>query len=305
MAMPDFLIIGAAKAGTTAVWQYLRQHPQVYMSPVKHPRFFAFEGETLDFHGPDPRTSGRPWAITDIDSYRALFDGVTGETAIGEASHSYLYIPKAAERIRHHAPDVKMIAILRNPVERAHSHFLNMAREGREPLTDFAQALREEERRVRDNWWPDFHYVQVGHYYPQVKRYFDLFEQDQIRIYLYEDLKNDSLGTMKDIYRFLNIDDAFVPDVRIRYKMSGVPKNKALYSLFMGLESVRPGVERLLPEAWYRRVLRTAIGLKNKNLHRPQLSPEVRECLTELYREDVLRLQDLLNRDLSHWLKIA
>ena len=125
MTMPNFLIIGAMRAGTTSLYHYLKQHPQVYMSPVKEPRFFALEGEK-----PDP---GRPTderlmnhSITDIEAYRALFQAVSKETAIGEASPLYLYSPKAPERIRHYIPDAKLIAVLRDPVERAYSHFLDI-----------------------------------------------------------------------------------------------------------------------------------------------------------------------------------
>ncbi len=155
MAMPNFLIIGAAKAGTTALYSYLKQHPQIYMSPEKEPHFFAFEGEQPNFGG----TAGKQeWlnrtVITDIETYRKQFQKVSREIAIGEASALYLYIPKAVERINHYIPDVKLITILRNPIERAYSAFLFQIRDELEPITDFAQALEEEKIRINKNWYP-------------------------------------------------------------------------------------------------------------------------------------------------------
>jgi hypothetical protein len=100
---PNFLIIGAAKSGTTALWHYLRQHPQIYMSPRKHTRFFAFEVEKPGFRRPVPKNPSVPCAFVNIDAYYTLYRGATNEMAISEASHSYLNRPKAPERVREHA----------------------------------------------------------------------------------------------------------------------------------------------------------------------------------------------------------
>jgi hypothetical protein len=308
---PNFLIIGAAKCGTTALWHYLRHHPEVYMAPTKHTRFFAFEVEEPDFRGPPPPMRGPaakntsvPYAITDIDAYHELFSGVAGETAIGEASHSYLYQPSAAERIRDYSPSMKLIAVLRNPTERAFSHHRQMVRDGREPIADFARALAEEEARIRDRWWPDFHYVQIGLYYAQLKRYFDLFERDQIRVYLYEDLNTRPNSVFQDIYRFLNVDDAFVPEATARYNASGMPKSKVLHSSLQKLRRVRPVAQRLLPSEHYNRLLRLGSTLHNKNLVKAKLSPELRRrVIEEYFHQDILELQDLIGRDLSFWLR--
>jgi hypothetical protein len=308
---PNFLIIGAAKSGTTAVWHYLKQHPEIYMSPTKHTRFFAFEVEEPSFQGPAPtmrgpagRNQSVPYAITDIDAYHALFDGATNEIAVGEASHSYLYQPQAAQRIRNYSPEMKLIAILRNPAERAFSHYRQMVRDGRESIPDFAQALAEEEKRVRENWWPDFHYIQTGLYYAQLKRYFDLFEHDQLKIYLYEDLNSDPLSLTRDIFRFLGVNELFTPQATARYNASGLPKSKILHSSLQKLRRTMPVAERILPKGQYRRLLRVGSSLHNQNLTKARLSPEVRRrAIEDYFREDILKLQGLLQRDLSAWLK--
>ena len=125
MIMPNFLIVGAAKAGTTALHEYLQQHPQIYMTPTKETNFLAFEGEVLNFHGPGDE-SLQDFSITDLKTYQAEFQQVTNELAIGEACPSYLYLPKAAKRIKQYIPDTRLIAILRNPVERAYANFLHI-----------------------------------------------------------------------------------------------------------------------------------------------------------------------------------
>ena len=300
--MPNFLIIGAAKAGTTSMWHHLEQHPQVYMHPKKQLNFFALEGENLNFRGKGPRDTTLH-SVTTIEAYRAQFSEVTNEMAVGEASNLYLYNPRAAQRIRHYLPDVKLIAILRHPADRAYSRFLHLVRLGREPISDFARALDEEEARIRDHWWPDFHYLRMGLYHEQLKRYFDLFAREQIKVYLQEDLRSDPFSVLRDVFGFLEVDDAFTPDTTIKYNVSGVPKSKGLHLLLRKLRGARPFVEPLLPEKQRQRILRIASAAHNRNLVKPRLTPEVRARLIEGYREDTLRLQDLIQRDLSAWLK--
>lgn len=299
MVVPNFLLIGAGKAGTTALYEYLRQHPQVYMSPTKEPNFFAFMGEEIDFQGPGEQEMINCTSVTNFEIYYALFKQVSNQKAIGEASHWYLYSPKAAARIKYYLPNVKLIAILRDPVQRAYSDFLHFVRDSREPYTDFVQAIQEEEIRIEKNWGFG-HYIRRGLYYQQVKRYFDRFDQSQIKIYLNEDLKANSLGLMNEIFQFLGIDDTFVPDTSYQPNVSGIPKNKALHTLFRKSNPIRTLIEPIAPAS----LRKLAINLKGKNLVQPPLSPEIRQQLIqEIYREDILKLQDLVQRDLSKWLE--
>ena len=294
--MPNFLIIGAEKCGTTALYHYVRQHPQVYMSPSKETGFFGAGGKK----GRSPAPGHLPTRhITDIDDYRALFQGVSEEIAIGEASPYYMYSARALGSIRQHIPDARLIAILRDPVERAYSNYLHALWLGREPFPDFAQALHHEEARVRDGWENLFHYKRKGLYHEQLRRYYDAFGEDRIRVYLQEELKRDPVGMMQDVFRFLGVDEGFVPDVSVRHNVSGVPKNAFLHALVTGLN--RPGVKRFLPKKLVRG-LREPI--RNFILAKPpRLPAEVRKELVEAYREDVLQLEGLIQRDLSSWLE--
>lgn len=300
MIMPNFLIIGAAKSGTSALYDFLSQHPQIYMSAAKEPMFFAFEGESPNFLGPGDDRSANYYSITDIKDYCALFQSVSDEVAIGEGSTLYLYHPKAPERIRTHIPDVKLIVILRDPVERAYSNFLHLVRDNREPLTDFYQAFQQEEIRMNNGWEWFWHYKRLGLYYVQLRRYFENFSQDQMRIYLYEDFANNSADLLKDCFQFLNVDKKFIPDMSMKVNASGVPKSKYLNSFLRRQNPIKKIIKPLLPEKVGRR-LKTYVH--NKNLVKPDFLPELREELIQTYfREDILKLQDLIQRDLSKWL---
>jgi hypothetical protein len=308
MTMPNFLIIGAQKAGTTALYHYLRQHPQIYMSAVKEPHFFAYEGAKPYFCGPRDQDIVNQQFVADIDDYRALFRGLSNEAAIGEASAMYIYLPGVPQRIRHYVPDAKLIAILRNPVERAYSSFVHLRRDDREPISDFAQALREEKARIHNNWVPIWHYKQAGFYYRQLKRYYATFEQHQIKVLLHEELNENPAGALRDIFRFLGVDETFDLDVSARYNVSGIPKNKFLHSLHSFLirpHPVKSVLKPFLPEEFRRRLLRRSVeGIRNRTLVKPPpISSEVRAALIAEYRQDILQLQDLIGRDLAGWLK--
>jgi hypothetical protein len=256
--LPTFLLIGANKAGTTSLYHYLKQHPDIYMSPVKEPRFFTAHDEQQRIHQAD----GSPWGeqVDDLRQYEALFAGATTEQERGEASTTYLPHPDAPRRIRELVPDVKLVAVLRDPSDRAFSMHQMNVRLGLEPLADFGRALEAEQ--VEHSWRS---YLELGFYYAQVKRYLDLFAPQQTRLYLYEEFSADPIRTLKDILGFLGVDPAFAPDVSTKHNVRGQ----------FQAEGVGPS----------------------------GLTPEVRQKLVEAYRQDILQLQDLIQRDLSAWLK--
>ena len=299
MTMPNFLVIGAPKAGTTALYHYLKEHPQIYMSPVKEPKFFALEGKQIGFRGPGDLKKDY---VMDIEAYFALFNNVSHEVAIGEASPGYLHSPQAPERIRHYIPDARLIAIIRDPVERAYSHFLSLVRQDLEPLTDFTQAMEAEEERICNNWSPRWLYKQRGFYYAQLKRYFDLFDRSQIRVYLHEDFKTNSLGVLQDIFRFLDVDDTFVPDTSEKHNATYIHRNKVLHKLLKEQNPIKSILKPLLSSQLRQGIKANLINLNISK--RPQLQPKVREQFIEKYREDILKLQELIQRDLSTWLEV-
>ncbi len=299
--LPNVLIIGAAKAGTTSLYHYLRQHPGVFMPAVKEPRFFAYADDPPAMKGPgDARTNEAAGAVYTLDAYRELFGDATTESAIGEASPNYLYSESAPRRIRAHVPDARLIAILRNPVERAYSHFLHLVRSGREPLRDFGAALDAEPDRIAAGWEWSWHYQRMGFYGAQIARYLEHVDRDQLTVYLFEDFKADPVALTQDIFRTLDVDDAFVPNTSMRYEKSGVPKSDRFQQFLLDPDHwIRRLSRYVIPEAVRERLL---VRMKNVNLEKPPLELTVRERLIDTYRDDVLRLQDLIGRDLSTWL---
>lgn len=292
--MPNFLIIGAAKSGTTALYHYLKQHPQIYMSPNKEPKFFALEGQKLNLSGADAQDYKS--AVVNINDYKKLFQGVTDELAIGEASTLYLYHPKAPERIHHYIPNTKLIAILRHPVERAYSGYIMHIGHGRETIYDFAQAIQEEKARIsRNEIWG--HYINAGFYYTQLSRYFDLFKREQIKIYLYENLKEKPNDLIRDIFQFLRVDHTFVPNVTLKYNVLGIPRNEFARFFSRKINEINPVVKQLFPDK-IRHQVRSKIFKAP-----PPLLAEIRSDLIEVYRQDILQLQELINIDLSKWLE--
>jgi len=300
MTLPNFLIIGAGSSGTTSLYHYLKQHPDIFMSPIKEPRFFYLEGEQLNFRGPGDQQIIRS-SVTNPEDYQKLFEGVTNETATGEASPIYLNSARASERIRHYLPEAKLIAILRNPVDRAYTNFLNKVQQGREPFTDFREALQEEEKRIRANWMNSWHYVQRGFYHTQLRRYFDRFPRDQIKIYLFEELVADPVNLLQDIFRFLGVKEDFIPDVSLKHNVSKTPKFRTLYAMLKKRNRFTATAGSLFGKERLRSLVTKVLRF---NFCKPRVLPkEVRKQLIEVYREEILKLQDLINRDLSKWLE--
>ena len=302
MTMPNFFLIGAQKAGTTSLYSYLKQHPQVYMSPIKEPFFFDHEidsrGEVVREKFGGPVTPHVKFA--DIREYRTLFRGVSGEKAIGEASVLYIYAPGTAERIKRYVPEAKLIALLRNPADRAYSAFLHAVRIGREPLTDFAQALREEDDRIWYNWHYQFHYRNRGLYYAQLKRYFEVFGREKVGVWLYEDLSNDPIGVVQSVLRFLGVNDTFTPDISRKHNPSRIPKSEFARFTIRLMNTTLPVVSKVSPPAseGFRQLVNSRILAES-----PPIDPEIRKQLREGYRKDILKLQELIGRDLSVWLR--
>lgn len=298
MTMPNFFVIGAAKAGTSAMYHVLKQHPQIYMSPIKEPRFFAFEGDSLRFCGP-----GDDWlmrqVVTTLDNYVELFEGVTDETAVGEASPVYLTLSdKVSQRIQHYVPHARLIAILRHPADRAYSAYLNWVAMGHEQLS-FAQALAAEQERKDKNWAYYWQYRERGLYASLLQPYLKRFERGQMRFYLYEDWNDRPQEVLRDIFRFLQVDESFFPNL-VRHNVTWMPRNRAVKLWLEEPSWLKTLLKPLLPQRWRRKLF---FRLRKLNqVEPPPLDAGLRRELTECYRDDILKLQDIIGRDLSHWL---
>ncbi|NEQ39107.1 MAG: sulfotransferase [Okeania sp. SIO3I5] len=293
MTMPNFLIIGAPRSGTTSLHRYIQEHPQIFMSEVKELRFFALEGKQLNFCGPCDRTVNRQ-SITNLENYQEQFKGVTNEKAIGESSPIYLWWEGVPERIKSYLPNAKLISIFRNPIERAYSDFLNMRQLGWEPLKDFAEALKEEENRIKAGWGPFYYYQRKGFYYSNLERFYHVFPKEQIRLYLYEDLFSNLPNLLQDIFRFLEVDDGFLPDIKQVYNASNrIPKT------FLG-----KAANKLTKYSFTKPLYPVLEWVKKQQSTSPPLPLDIKKKLVETYRGDILKLQENIGRDLSGWLKV-
>jgi hypothetical protein len=297
MPLPNFLIIGAAKSGSTALYHHLRQHPDIFMPERKEPRFWGAEGHVHDWQGPD---GGMNQSINNMAEYLRLFDGAEGFKAIGEASPT-IGSRTAPQMIHHHIPDVRMIAILRQPADRAFSSYCHMLREGLEPCT-FEQGLAEEAGRRAAKWSPLFWYKEMGYYGRELAFWMEHFPREQFRIYIYDDFRENPLAVVRDAFTFLQVDPAFEPELA-RVNVSGVPRSRVLYDLLRKDNLIKKLMKPLFP-----RKIRDRIQASNRRHNvgpKPVLNPETRRKLTEEFREDILLLQDLAGRDLSTWLEDA
>ncbi|WP_013321036.1 sulfotransferase family protein [Gloeothece verrucosa] len=295
MVFPNFLIIGAAKAGTTALHSYLQQHPQIYMTPEKETNFFAFEGKKLNFQGTGDEAINK-FSITDIINYEKVFNQVKNEIAVGEACPLYLYSPEAAAKIKTYLPNVKLVIILRHPVSRAYANFLHLVRDDREPNKDFFQALQLESQRIKDNWEWFWHYIQLGFYAQQLKRYYELFSSEQIQVYLYDDFLVEPIKIIQNIFDFVQVDKTFLPDLSIRPNKSGMPKNLLLHRFLTKPNPIKTLLKPLFPTSVRQKI-------QHQNLVTPEICLASQKLLLDLYREDILECQDLIGRKLSNWLK--
>jgi len=314
-ALPNFFVVGAPKAGTTTLYHYLDQHPQIYMSPIKEPNYFATEirpqnlGEELQeqaqrdmaalqeyLRGPmdEKRFGGM---VTEWDDYLHLFRKVKGERAIGEASVCYLWSKTAAQNIYDAIGEAKIIMILRDPADRAFSQYLEALANGR-VQNSFAEQIQESRARNSDKFHVMHPFLELGFYSQQVKRYLEHFGPGNVLILFYEQYAIQLRQCLQAVYQFLDVDAAFAPKTLQRFLAPRVPRLSATMSLLRKYgvsQRVRklspPGLQSFLSHLAFRR--RQSLVM----------SPADRECLINYYEHDIRELSDLLHRDLTAWLR--
>jgi len=312
--LPNFFLVGAPKAGTTSLYHYLAQHPEIYMSPIKEPCHFcteirpenfsdegragvqaAFEEQRKYLQG--PMTEQRSGSIgVDWNDYVKLFMNVKTETAIGEASVKYLWSKTAAENIQAKIPHAKILMVLRDPVNRAFSDYLEALTAGALGCSfrKYVESCLSCKRGKISLWWP---ILETGLYYEGVKRYLDRFPRESVRILLYENYRAELASVLAESFRFLGVDSSFKPDLSKRHNEPRVPRFIALNRLLSkpgGLNRLATlcpsGLKSRLRKLWVRP--RDGIAVK----------PSDREFLLSYYRDDIRKLAQLLSCDLTAWL---
>lgn len=293
---PDFLIVGAAKSGTTSLYNYLSKHPKIHIPDVKECRFFSqlqknFVGLGAEFFVNE--------GITDEETYFSLFDE---NKVCGDISNDYLYYHKQSIRNikKYLASDIKIIIILRNPIDRAYSNYMHHVRDGWENKT-FEEALLSENQRIRDNWSWSYHYFNTGLYYNQVKSYLDNFKN--VKILIYEDLKEQKI--IDEILQFLNLTSIDYTFSKEKQNISGVPKsilvNKILNNKRLSI-IISKLLKQLIDKKSRQQLLNFRLKLLNANLKQIKMKASTRQNLSNKFSHDINKLSVLIDRDLSNWL---
>jgi hypothetical protein len=296
--LPDFLIVGAARSATTSLYYYLKNYDEIFMPVRKEPWFFSYVNNPPGYSSP-----GAYDVVYKLEDYIDLFKTSRSDQIIGEASPSYLFMHDTTIR---NIKDVygkpyeklKIIIILRNPIERAYSHFMMHRRGYKEPL-DFEEAIAPETiaARLRDNWDIFYDYVRCGLYYAQVKAYLDEFPET--KVVLYDDLVGESSKVLRELCGFLGVD--FRGDIILeRLNKSGVPRLGMLNKLINGSSLFKDFLMAVIPEPVRKLMKHKVYKFNMKPL---KMNTKQEEYLSSTFGKDIENLSRLLKRDLSNWLQ--
>lgn len=317
IAHPNFFLIGTVKGGTTSLHRYLNQHPDIYLSPIKEVNYFSKEDIDEKHFSKDYRhdialdlkkyfangmsTPIHIAHITNEDDYLHLFSKVKNEKAIGEMSLSYMLYENAPKKLKATYPDAKIIAMLRNPAERAFSQYIMNLKQGKILSNDFIQEITQDDQKKIKGWGANHQYLIIGKYYEQLRRYYDLFPAEQIKIFLFDDYKIHPEKLVKDMFDFLGVDSNIDIDTSEKANEGGVPKLKKI-NYYLNHLGIISWAKANLPMSW-RTPFKKWMYKTDKEVM-PKMTLEERKFLIEYYREDILQLEKLIDRDLSKWLTI-
>lgn len=291
--LPNFFVVGAQKAGTTSLHYYLFDHPEIYLPDIKETKFFA-----------DPKRYKKG-----IDAYQShYFSGWNGEKAVGEIDPDYMYFPGSIERISRHMDleKLKFIFLLRNPAERAFSHYQMTFRRGYESLT-FEKAIKKEVARIHKDWFSKMHfsYIDRGYYRRQIQHYLQYVGRSQLFFLTLEELKTSLLESLRKLFFFLDISTDFEPaNLRKIYHKGTHPKSVAFLRRIV---SPKAGFEKKLARLlipWDKprhKIGAKLIAWNQTSKNRPVLSSDTRHLLCEHYREENRKLSELIGKNLDAW----
>jgi hypothetical protein len=300
MALPDFLVIGAPKAGTTALHVALGRHPELFMSQVKEPKFFLTDGPPPTSGGPGDAATYRKYVWRRAD-YEALFAAAPPGTLKGESTTLYLRNAGAIDRIRAAVPDAKLIAVLRDPVDRAHSNWTHLHSAGLEPEHDFRRACALEDERAAAGWAQFWRYLGQGKYGEQLEYLYSVFPREQVLLLMYRDLRERPIDTLDQVCRFLGVATGAIhelPAANVTAQTSPSVVNRILRTV------VRHGgeVDDRLPGPLKRAVSSRAERLLQREQSRRQpLTTEERVDLIPHFDADIALLEAITDRRFDHW----
>jgi hypothetical protein len=302
--LPDFLILGAPKAGTTALHAALAGHPALFLSTPKEPKYFLCgDAPAPLYRGPGDAHSRREW-IWRRDDYVRLFASARSDQLCGESTPLYLRDIDAVRRIASELPQARLIAVLRDPVDRAYSNWMHLWVDGMEPVSDFVRACELEKERVAAGWAPFWRYVELGRYGEQLRRLFDHFDREQVLLLRYRDLVDAPVPTLDRVCRFLGVETGLVgtvPPDNTRPFLTDSPSTR----VFSAAMRAGARVGAVLPPEVWRGVsspLLTLVHRRSRRNSRPNLAGEQRRRLLEHFRDDVQLLGEVTGSSYDDWL---
>ncbi|WP_395106200.1 sulfotransferase family protein [Actinomadura sp. SCN-SB] len=303
MGLPDFLVIGAPKAGTTALHAALARHPSLYMSPVKEPKFFLTDGPPPTRGGPGDAQTYREhiWRRAD---YEALFDDAPPGALRGESTPFYLYDRAAQRRIHDLIPHARLIAVVRDPVERAHSNWTHLWSAGLEPIDDFVLACRAEQRRIDAGWAAFWHYLQMGKYGEQLEHLYTLFAREQVLVFRYRDLLVRPAHALDRICAFLGVEPGVVTEVP-RENVTVHPDRTVRHRVLSRALRTSQAAGTALPGNLALRITEPIErALQRDTRPRRPLTAEQRQALLPSFETDVGLLEKITGECFGDWLEL-
>lgn len=300
MALPDFFIMGAPKAGTTALHAAIAEHPGLFMSPVKEPKFFLCDGPPPDKGGPGDAHSYREWIWQRAD-YERLFDAAPPSSLRGESTPFYLADFDAHRRIHDLIPDARLIVILRDPVDRAYSNWAHLWADGLEPIDDFVTACAEETRRAEAGWAPFWRYLETGLYGRQLQHLYTLFPRDQVHVIRYKSLVDEPRTTLNAICRFLGVEEGLIaeaPAANVGGYVAPTTYTRTLQTIFRYGASLG---SHFPPQVWRKASLPLQWLMQRTPQHRPELRESERAKLLDFFSDDIDLLELETGWDLHQW----
>ena len=311
MNKPNFFIVGAAKAGTTSLHYYLSKHPDVYVSPIKEPNYFCkdicvdgfnpymkrkFSNGGVLFDKSNNVISKHQAYISDEKTYLKLFANTNNQKMLGEASVSYLYSEVAAAEIYKFSPTAKIIIVLREPVDRAFSQYLANRRVGSVFGNNFLDIVVSDYNKTIKGWGNTHLYIELGQYYKQIRRFYDVFEKENILLLKYDDLSLDTIASVNRICSFLNVEEDVIHINNIRRNSAKVPINRLVAQL--NKQSILKNTFRnIIPGSIINYLKKRSFS--DKKL--PTLKPFEKEALSIYFSKDIKDLQYLTKLSFDDW----
>jgi hypothetical protein len=304
--LPDAVIIGAPKAGTSALHAALAQHPQIYASPVKEPKYYmCWDAPPPAYRGPGDAHSNQEW-IWRRGDYETLFRGAPDDAVKLESTPFYLYLANARRRIAEELPNVKLIVIVRDPIDRAYSNWMHLWADGLEPIADFVEAWQAEDGRLADGWAPFWHYRRLGRYGEQLADLFGRVERERVFVLRYWQLVFQPNETLNRAVRFLGIAEDQVIAIPSDNARPFVEPGVRAAVLGRVIRACAAAGNYLPPQVW-RQASKPLVSLLQRGgpIQRPKLPAEQRAALLGDCADDVALLEQTLGESFQDWRSAA